>query len=121
MIRIHKMTTAELVDQFTSLALEKDKAVRNYDTRRCNRLFDQMEAVEQELKNRPNDQRSFLLGLYKHPNIQVRMEAAEATLAIAPKAARDLLQEIVDGREFPQAGHAGMTLHRLDIGAYKPT
>jgi hypothetical protein len=66
-----------------------------------NRLFDQTEAVETELKTRDGDQRRMLLRLYNHRNIQVRLKAAKATLAVAPDAARRKIQEIADSREYP--------------------
>ena len=86
-----------------------------------NRLYGQMDAVKKELKSRPGDQRRALLTLYDHPNIQVRLTAAEGTLAVAPEAARGLLQSIKDSREYPQAADAGMTFWDLDRGIFKPT
>lgn len=80
-----------------------------------------MRAVEQELQARPGDQRRALLALYTHSNAQVRLQAAGATLAVAPAVARDLIETIASSREFPQAGDAGMTLWNLDRGVFKPT
>jgi hypothetical protein len=62
-----------------------------------------------------------LLTLYDRRNAQVRLTAAKATLAVAPKAARVQLQKLRRLREFPQAGDAGMTLRALDDGIFKPT
>jgi hypothetical protein len=76
--------------------------------------------VEEELKARDGDQRRALLDLYDHPNAQVRLNAAKATLAVAPESARRMLQTMADSREFPQAGDAGMTLDSLDRGIFKP-
>lgn len=59
--------------------------------------------------------RTALLSLHEHPNAQVRLKAATATLAVAPVAARQTLQRIVDAKEFPQAAQAGfilVSLHR---------
>jgi hypothetical protein len=42
-------------------------------------------------------------------------------LAVAPEAARHVLQEIKRWQEFPQALDAGMTLIALDDGTFKPT
>ena len=66
------------------------------DNAKFNRLFWQMEAVEGQLKARIGDQRRALLRLYDHPNAQVRLTAAKATLAVAPEAARRLLRTIAD-------------------------
>jgi hypothetical protein len=72
------------------------------------------------LKARNGDQRRALLLLYEHPNAQVRLKAAKATLAVNPDAARRVLQTLADSREFPQAGDAGMTLINLDRSIFNP-
>jgi hypothetical protein len=61
------------------------------------------------------------MALYRHPNAQVRLMAATATLAVAPEAARQLLQAIADSNDYPQAGDAGMSLWNLERGVFKPT
>jgi hypothetical protein len=43
------------------------------------------------------------------------------TLAVAPAAAKQLLQEIADSKEYPQAGDAGMSLWALKQGIFRPT
>ena len=85
-----------------------------------NRLYGQMDAVKKELKSRPGDQRRALLTLYDHPNIQVRLTAAEGTLAVAPEAAQRIASKHQDSREYPQAADAGI-LWDLDRGIFKPT
>lgn len=49
------------------------------------------------------------------PDMQVRLNAAKATLAVAPKAARQKLEDIA-GSGWPLAGDAGMSLWNLDRG-----
>ncbi len=100
---LSEMTVEQLVDRFTAIALEQDRAVRIDDNTKFKRLFWQMEAVEEELR------------------AQVRMKAAIATLALEPKAARQVLESISDSHDFPQAGDAGMTLVMLDRGIFKPS
>jgi hypothetical protein len=119
--KLHAMSTAELVTRFEEIALEQDRALLMDEIAEFNRLYIQMDAVKKELKGRSDDQRRALLALYDHPNIQVRLKAAEGTLAVAPEAARGLLQSIKDSREYPQAADAGMTLWDLDRGIFKPT
>jgi Domain of unknown function (DUF2019) len=121
MKRIDLMTVQELVELFIAIALEQDGAITTDDIAKFNRLFEQMEAVKLELKNRTGDQRRALLRLYQHPNTHVRLKAAKATLAVAPQAARRILQAIRESGEFIHAGDAGMTLRNLDQGIFKPT
>jgi hypothetical protein len=80
-----------------------------------------MVAIRDELKSRPGDQRRALLSLFDHENAQVRLQAARATLAVEPAAARSVIESIAQGRKFPQAGDAGMTIENLDSGFYKPS
>jgi hypothetical protein len=80
-----------------------------------------MKDIHDELKRRPGDQRRILVQLFGFPNMHVRLQAAKLTLAVAPLEARAQLQAIVDSKWFPQAGDAGMCLHNLDTGFYKPT
>jgi Domain of unknown function (DUF2019) len=117
----HDMNDAQLVQRFAILAVEQDKALLEDDGIKVNRIFWELEAIENELKSRKGDQRRALFQLYKHPNLQVRVKAAKATLALAPQAARDVLQAVVDSKQQPQALEAGMSLWNLERGVYKPT
>jgi len=119
--KLRNMSTEDLVDRFVRIALDQDRAVRRDDNATFGRLFEQMDAVKEELKRRPGDQRRALIDLHNHPNVQVRLKSAIATLAIVPDKARRLLQVIADSREYPQAGDAGMTLYSLEQGIFKPT
>jgi hypothetical protein len=119
--RLENLTVDQLVERFTAITLDQDKALRARNQARFNRLFDEMEAVKQELKARDGDQRRALLRLYDHPNPQVRLKAVKATLAVAPEPALRLLKEIAESREYPQAGEAGMSLFNLEQGIFKPS
>lgn len=120
-VPLQNMTAPQLVERFIAIALEQGDALLMDETAKYNRLFDQMEKVEAELKSRDGDQRRMLLRLFNHPRAGVRLKAAEATLALAPEAARRVLQTIKERREYPQALYAGMTLWNLDRGVFKPT
>ena len=84
--KLQGMTVDQLVQRFTAIALDQDKALLRRVYARFNRLIDDMEAVEEELKM--GDQRRSLLRLYDHPNAQVRVKAVKATLAVAPERCR---------------------------------
>jgi hypothetical protein len=119
-IKLNEMTIVELVRQFVSIALDQDKAMRYDDNRKFKRLYKQMEAIEEELKNRPGDQRRTLIPLFEHPNAQVRLKSAITTLALAPEDARRTLQIISDRQEYPQAADARGMIMALDEGTYIP-
>lgn len=114
------MTDDELVKRFAEIALGQDQALLHDEISRFNKLYSEKRAIEDELKARPGDQRRLLLRLYGHENAQVRLNAAKATLAIAPSAAREALERLASSKEFPQAGDAGMSITNLDRGIFKP-
>jgi ParB-like chromosome segregation protein Spo0J len=111
----------ELIGLFVKLGLAQDRALLESEISTFNRLFDEMQAVVEELKSRPGDQRTALLALYEHPNAQVRLKAVKNSLAVAPVEARRTLQIIAESKEYPQAGEAGMTIVNLDRGIFTPT
>jgi hypothetical protein len=117
---VKSMSVKELVDRFASLAIEQDDAELWSNIRRVNQLYREIEMVEVELKSRSGDQRTALLTLYSHPNAQVRLKAALATLAVCPTAARAVLQEIIERKEYPQMADAIGMLRALDAGRYVP-
>ena len=121
LIKFQDMTVDQLLARFAAIGIDQDKALLRMATSKFNRLFDEMIAIENELKARPGDQRRELLRLYKHQNAQVRLNAVKATLAVASELARSMLQAIADLREYPQAGDAGMTIDCLERGIFKPT
>ena len=119
--KLRGMTMDQLVQRFTAIALDQDRALLRREHAKFNRLFDKMEAVEKELKAHNGDQRQALLRLYEHPNAQVRLKAVKATLAVAPEPALRMLKALAESREYPQAGEAGMSLYNLEVGIFKPT
>lgn len=118
---VGSLTDEELVDRFAAISLDQDDALLGSEYGRFNRLYGRKITVLDELKNRQGDRRRLLLRLFEHPNAQVRLNAANATLAVAPLEARKMLQAIANSREYPQAGDAGMSLAGLDDGTYRPT
>jgi hypothetical protein len=118
---LNEMTVPQLVERFTTITLKQFDAELYGEIAKNNRLIDEMLAIERELKSRPGDQRSALVPLYSHPNPQVRLMAAQSTLAVAPVASRQTLQDLWDRKEFPQAAYAMGTLRALERGDRKPT
>lgn len=115
------MSATELVERFAALAVAQYQAELESDIAKQNTSIEQGWAIADELMARAGDQRSALMRLYDHPNVQVRLNAARLTLAVAPTAARQVVQAVADSRKYPQAGDAGMCLWALDQGIFKPT
>jgi len=117
---LDRASVQELVARFVSIGLAQYDALYVVDTKKFNRLYREMEDVRNELKRRQGDQRRALLPLLNHPNLQVRMKAANSVLAISPSLARKALESVRDSRIFPQAADAGMTLSALEDGTFVP-
>lgn len=120
-VSLQSISTAELVERFAALALAQYQAELQSNIAKQNKLIKQGWAIVDELKSRPGDQRSALLRLYEHPNVQVRLNAARLTLGVAPTAAREVIQTIADSKKYPQAMDAGMCLWTIEQGIFKPT
>lgn len=115
-----ELTVDELVERFADIGLAQYKALDNDEVRKFNKLYGQMDAVDNELRARGREARLALLELYTHPNMQVRLKAAVRTLGVAPEAARSVIQAIADSKWPPQYLDAGMTLTNLDNGTFVP-
>lgn len=118
---LHQLSTPKLVERFISTEVDQFQAELQGDIGKQNKCVRVATAIAKELKNRPGDQRSMLLELYKHPNVQVRLMAAKLTLAVAPSAGRQLLESIGESHGYPQAMDAGMCLWTLEQGIFNPT
>jgi Domain of unknown function (DUF2019) len=120
-VELSAMSSAKLLERFAEIVVAQDQALLGGEHSKFNRLFSQMMDIADELKAREGDQRRLLLELFTFPNMQVRVQAAKLTLAIAPVEARRQLEAIADTHWMPQAGDAGMSLSFLDRGVFKPT
>ena len=90
------LPTADLVRLFAKIVVAQDEADLGGELAKFKRLFFRMKDVANELRSRDGDQRVKLLSLFSHPNMQVRLQAAKQTLAVAPREARAQLQAIAD-------------------------
>lgn len=119
--RLTTLSIGELVKRFADIGVQQYDALMGDDVKTFNRLYEQMDAVVQELRARTGDQRQALIPLYKHTNPQVRMKAAINSLACNYSEARQVLEDVANSQKFPTAGHAGMILEGLEQGDFKPT
>jgi len=119
-LELNAMDSSDLVMLFARIAVAQDEADLGGQMARYKRLFAEMMDVCNELKSRAGDQRRKLTELFTHPNMHVRLQAANLTLAVAPVEAREQLEAIVSANWFPQSGDAGMTIRGLEDGTFKP-
>ena len=119
-VKLQELMIDELVKRFAELVIAQDNAELYGEIPKYNRLFKEMEAVDQELRARGRVARLALLRLFNHSNMQVRVQAAIDSLGVAPESARKVLEAIRASKWQPQAMAAGMILRGLDSGQYKP-
>jgi len=119
-VALQVLTVDQLVDRFAAIGVEQDKAEQAEDNAKYRRLFYQMSDIQKELKRRPGDQRRALVVLFDYPNMQVRLMAAQYALAVAPQAARRVIEAIGASTWPPQCYDARMCLRMLDEGTFVP-
>lgn len=107
----------QLIERFVHLELAADAARDEDDLDTYNEIYDHVAAIGEELKARGPQARLALTKLYDHPNLQVRLHAAQFSYGVAKEAAR--LQGIADTKTPPQYLDAGMPLGLLDAGISK--
>ncbi len=119
---IKNMSTDEIKDYFLELSIKKRETDDYLDTYNYNRIFSILQDIRAELKSRSGDQRSILIPLISHPNLQVRLNASAATLAITPDALT-MLRAIaaLDRAWNPERGEALSLVNAIDEGRYIPT
>ncbi len=119
--QIETLPMEQLVERYVKLSLAQCDATEVDDHETYNELFDEIGTISNVLRARGADARRALLPLLSHENAQVRFNAAHDLLAIEPERARAALEWVAKWGPGPQRGSAGMSLHRLDSGQYKPT
>lgn len=108
------METRDIVAIFVALSREQGEALNRRETRKYNRIFDQILAIRQELESRAGDERNALIPLLDHMNLQVKMNAAFAVLPIAKEAAFATLKWVAESRYMPFAAYARGSVEAIE-------
>lgn len=114
------MSLDEIKEYFIELSAKKRETDDYFDTYTYNKIFKILREIRSELKQRPGDQRSILIPLIAHPNLQVRLNASAATLAITPDALT-MLRAIASLGWDPERSEARSLVDAIDEGRYIPT
>jgi hypothetical protein len=117
---LQDMSTDELVDLFAQNGIEQDSVIFKEQVSKYKKVFGLMAAIDAELKRRGPQARLALTKLYAHPNMQVRLQAAKCTRAVAPAEARRVIEAIAKSGRMPQAADARGSLRIMDEGLIKP-
>jgi hypothetical protein len=82
-------------------------------------LYAALNDIDAELRSRGREARLALLQLFESPTLEVRLQAANRSLGVAPEAARAQLEQIAR-TGWTEGIAARTTLGALDKGTFKP-
>ena len=86
--KLEDFTIDRLLDRYIEIGQEQYNSLMDDKLARFETLYTRKCGVEDELRRRGPEARRSLLRLYDHENLQVQVNAAKATLAVAPEQAR---------------------------------
>jgi len=108
-----------LVSTFEACADAAGEATLDGDRQKIRQAAYRLRDISNVFRTRGGEVRTMLVPLLGHPKQGARYYAAKHLLAIAPERARSVIEQVAAG-VGPVAGAAGMTLHALDTGIFKP-
>jgi len=120
-VKLDKLTTDELIARFVSLGEQQYPLTLDDEVKMANRLIERQDEIGKELRRRGMEARLELTKLFSHPNIQVRMNAAQRSLGIAREPALNALRQIVKEDFGAFRLSAGMTVALVEDGTITPT
>jgi hypothetical protein len=115
-----RMTDEQLTVSSAAAAKERGAAVLDSETRRANRMFDRMWAIDKVLRARGRDSRLELLRPIDDKDRFVQYYAALYLLGLVPDRARAVIEWNHKHWFDALAGDAGMLLLAFDRVEYKP-
>lgn len=113
-------TYQQLVERFVTTAKARGEAVTDLDTRRANVCFDQMKAIDREMRARGTEAQKALIPLLHDRNRFVQYYASIYLLGLVPDEARAVLEWNAKYGVGLIAADARGFLRELDEGTYKP-
>src|SRR5665213_4269202 len=103
-------TVDELLNKYAKICVAQDHALFYDEYKTFSKLYEEMASIDRELRRRGTAARLALCRLFDHPNLQVRLQAAKESLAVASTDSLNVIKAIAESRIAPQALDAGMTL-----------
>jgi hypothetical protein len=119
-MNLTQLPTDTLIDRFSEIAKERGTAVLDLDSRRANIYFDQMLAIDNELRARGREARLRLAPLLRDPDRFIRFYAAEKLLGLVPSESRAVMEWNARYEADSIAANARGFLRALNAGTYKP-
>jgi hypothetical protein len=114
---VTRLDDEQLIGEFSRAADELGNAVNLWLPTK--KATEELFAVRNEIRSRGPKVRRQLVPLLESDNRFVRYYAAQQLLALEPKRSREVIEESAKQGDAV-AGDAGMFLHFIDSGVYKP-
>jgi hypothetical protein len=111
-----KMTDEELVRAYEDVVVKQDESFKYARNAAFNDQYLERQAVADELRSRPGDQRAMLASLFKSRMPWVRICVAQDTLSLNEARARMHMEYIGEHARAPYKGHALSALSCWDRG-----
>ncbi len=113
------MSLQELVAAYEQIVMAQDQSLREDKISKFNKEYKIREAIVDELRSRPDDQRNVLVPLLDRREPWMRICVASDTYSLNPERSREYMQTVADYRFDPYKGRAASSLGLWDIG-YTP-
>jgi hypothetical protein len=118
-ISFKDMTLDELVATYEQIVMAQDQSFLFDKLSKFNKEFKIREAIVEELRSRPRDQREVLAPLLERREPWMRICVASDTYSLNPERSRRYMQTVADYRFDPYKGRAASSLGLWDMG-YTP-
>lgn len=110
----------DLIARFAEIAKKRGEAVLDLNSRRANVFYDQMKAIDDELRARGVEARLKLAPLLRDRDRLVRFYAAEKLLGLIPGESRAVMEWNAKYGADSIAADARGFMRALDAGTYQP-
>ena len=113
---LSKMTVEELVRTYEDIVVKQDVSFKYARNAAFNEQYLQRQALADELRSRPGDQREMLASLFKSRMAWVRICVAQDTLSLNEARSRMHMEYIGEHATAPYKSHARSALGCWDRG-----
>ena len=111
-----EFTAEELLKAYEEIVMKQNDCFLKEDLTTFNRQYKIQEAIVDELRSRPGDQRELLAPFLDRREPWMRISAANDTYSLNPERSRKYMQTVADYRFDPYRGEAASALGLWDRG-----
>ena len=117
---LSELSSQDLVQMYEQIVLQQDESFKNERIALFNKQYGDREAIKEELRSRPGDQREMLAALFKSKKSWVCICVARDTFGLNEARSRMHMQYVADHSLGRYRGEARSALGAWDRG-FRPT